>query len=327
MAMKIFIHKKSIFFTLISLILIMALTVFFRPQSEINYDRQFKSVEIRINNIDTYIKSIEDSYIPAIGRTVSYKTFTSLIYYMNTTNDFLDELEPVFEEVFLYGTISDTPIDEIIGEEVMANNTFTNWTTRLEEIADDTLNVDLDFTDMDVVINQTSPWYVDIEIIMSYTVSSETAVWKKENKVIETRLSLSRLYDPLYYVNTNGTYKKKIVETDTEFYEWNNEKFKDFVRNETYFHWQSSNASSYLMRFTNTFASSSCCGIESAVNPNQLQNPGHVQSYIDYLFWNETYDACSELYNGSEEFTEFPEINLDFESVIRYNISNLDLVC
>ncbi len=82
------------------------------------------------------------------------------------------------------------------------------------------------------------------------------------------------------------------------------------------------------MRFTNTFEPSQCCGIESVVNPNNIAPSDVIESYVDYHFWNDTYeDQCEKLYNITEIWDEFDGFKLDFDYTIKYNVTGGERTC
>jgi hypothetical protein len=321
-------NKKGLFFTFIAILLIIVLTIVFKPKTETPFDKEILGVKTRVTKINNFVTDFEETYLERILRLTTYKALTSLTYYMDVENRFLTDLQGDFREVLLYGTINNNPIDSITGEDIMTNNTFINWTNRVKSIAEESLNVDLNFTIVDVNINQTTPWFVDAEVVVYYSISSETAYWKRNNVSIKSRLGVENLYDPWYYVNTDGAYKKKVVQTDIRVSEWNSSNLKRIIANETYFHLQGSNASDFLMRFTNTFSPSPCCGIESMVNPNKITPSDVIESYVDYHFWNHTYaDHCEKLYNITDVWDDFYGFKLDLDYTARFNVTNAVETC
>ena len=75
------------------------------------------------------------------------------------------------------------------------------------------------------------------------------------------------------------------------------------------------------MRFTNTISSSSCCGIESLVNPNKISPSDQRESYVDYLFWSHRFsNDCTQLYNINGLWDEFSFFKLELDHVVRYNV-------
>ncbi len=322
-------NKKGVFFTFIAILLVMVLMMVFNPQTETSFDKDFPSLKTRVSKIDNFITEFEAVYLERILQSATYKALISLTYYMDQRDSFLTDLQGDFKEVVLFGTIEGgTKIDDITGEDIMKNSTLLNWTDKIKAIAKDNLNIDMNITVTDVSINQSTPWLVDVMLSLDYTVSSETAFWRRENVLIKTKLGTGNLYDPLYYVNTDGVYEKKVVQTNIRLGEWNATALKQFIRNDTYFRWQGTNASSFLMRFTNTFEPSQCCGIESVVNPNNIAPSDVIESYVDYHFWNDTYeDQCEKLYNITEIWDEFDGFKLDFDYTIKYNVTGGERTC
>ncbi|MBL7054709.1 hypothetical protein ISS05_03040 [Candidatus Woesearchaeota archaeon] len=319
-------NKKAVFFTFIAILLVGVMMLIFNPNSEISFNKDIPAIKTRVTKINDFIDDFENVYLPAAIKNSGSRALTSLTYYMRTQG-FLTDFQTDFKEVIQNGTLGGNQIDEIIeanaipGEEgLMINNTLTYWANRLETIAEAALNIDLyDYNVVGVTIEQTTPWFVNINLEISYSISSETASWTRNNIVIPTKLALDDLYDPIYYVNTNGAYKKNITQTDIMFNDWNKGNLTKFIEDETYFHWQNSNAPNFLTRFTEDFSSSTCCGIESAVNPDKLAVQ-ESRVYLDYLFFDSSIASCSDpdkLYTVNGISGNF---KLDFQDVVKYNV-------
>ena len=330
-------NKKGIFFTFIAVLLIMVLTTVFKPETELSFNKDIPVIKTRVTKINDFVTDFENVYLPNIMKLTTYRALTALTYYMDVTDVFLIDLQEDFKEVFLYGTINNNQIDDIISEDIMKNNTCINWTNRVKESAEDALNLDLNFDITGVNIYQTTPWLIDINLTLDYSVSSETANWTRNNVLIKTKLSIDNLYDPLYYVITDGNYKKKINQTDIKFGEWNTNNLSNFIDEEEYVHWKSSNALNFLMRFTEDFSASECCGIESAVNPVKLEltplNPDQEEIYLDYLFFNTANGPypcprVNELYYIDNPCMD-PRFKLDWNNVVGYNVTDdaVELPC
>jgi len=330
---KVMRNKKAVFFTFISLLLLTTLIVLFRPETEISFNKEIEAEKIRAAKLDNFIKNFENVYLPDSIRLSGSKALTSLTFYM-VTEGFLADLQPAFTEVMINGTIDGTSIDDITGEEIMKGNNLTYWLKRVASSVEDTLNIGLsglsepNFELNDVRIGQTTPWLVDINLSISYNLSSETAFWERNNISISAKLSISNLYDPLYSVNTNKAYEKNITQTDIEFGDWNADNLSLFISQEEYTHWENSNAPSFLMRFTEDFSSSECCGIESAVNPGKLAFQDN-RVYIDYLFFNSAIADCSApnaLYTINGISNNF---KLDWSNAVKYNVTGdtSELLC
>ena len=319
--------KRGIFFTFIAITLMAVFILVFTPQADISLQQDTQAVRTRIIFINNYVNDLENRYFETVLRATTYKTLLSLVFYMNSTSSYITNLDTAFSEVMLTGKINNVPIDDITGKKIMNNNTLWNWTNRLIETARSTYNVNTTITINNVSVFQTKPWSIDSSLSLSFTVKSNVAEWKKENEIIKTTIDIEGLYDPYYLVNTGRTYTNQIKRSSVDFDKWDITKVREHLRNGTYLHWQDSDAPSFLMRFTNTTSSSNCCGIESLVNPNKTTTSDQIESYVDFLFWNHTYNTrCSDLYNITGLWDEFRYFKLDFVHVAIYNITAQDSV-
>lgn len=319
-------RKNSIFFTFIAIILVSVFAFVFTPQADISLQKNKQAIKARIISIDNYALDLENTYFKTVLRTVTYKTALSLIAYVNSTGSYVTNADSAFSEVMLSGKINGAPIDVITGKKIMENNTLTDWSSRLAEAAKDTLNVDTAITIINVSVFQTKPWSIESRLEINYTIKSNVAEWKK-SLVITSSMPIEGLPDPYYLANTNGAYTNEIKKSTVEFDRWNITKAREHLRNGTYVHRETSGAPDFLMRFSNTISDSSCCGIESLVNPNKLSMPNQIESYADYQFWSHKFaNNCTQLYNITGLWDEFRHFKLDFEHVSMYNLTANDAV-
>ena len=207
----------------------------------------------------------------------------------------------------------------------MENNTLLNWSNSIIQAAKDTLNANTNISIHNVSVFQTGPWTIESRLILNFTVNSSIASWKKENVTITASISIEGLHDPYYLVNTNKAYTNQIKRSSVKFNKWNTAEVREHLRNGTYVHWENSDAPSFLMRFTNTIEPSSCCGIESLVNPNKITPSDQLRSYVDYHFWRNDV-PCSGLYDVTSLWDEFNHFRLDFDHITKYNIQEGDVI-
>ena len=317
-------NRKAIFFTFISITVMAMFIIIFTPQANVSLQKDTQAVKIRIGTIDNYVDDLENSYFETILRVTAFKTMLSLTFYLNSTGSYLANLDSAFSEVMLTGRISGVDIDTITGKNIMSGNTLTDWNSKIIQTAKDTLNVNTTIIVNDVSVAQTTPWSLDLAMNVNFTVKSSVAEWEK-GTAIRATTSIEGLPDPYYLVNTKSTssYTNLIKKSGVEFNQWDITKAREHLRNGTYVHWQDSGAPSFLMRFTNTIAASSCCGIESFVNPNKISPSDQKESYADYLFWSHGFkDNCAQLYNINGLWDEFSFFKLDFNNVVRYNLQD-----
>lgn len=318
--------KKGIFFTFIAITIMAVFILVFTPSADISLQKDTQAIRIRITSIDNYVNDLQNRYFENVLRATTHKTILSLIFYMNSTGSYITNLDSAFSEVMLTGKVNGVAIDSITGKNIMNDNTLTDWDNRIIEAARDTLNVNTTITIVNVSIFQTKPWDIDSSMLVNFTVKSNVAEWQK-TALITTTMSIEGLHDPYYLINTNKAYTNQIKKSSIEFNQWDIAKVREHLRNGTYVHWQDSDAASFLMRFTNTINKSSCCGIESLVNPNKISPSDQRESYADYLFWNHTFaNNCTLLYNITGLWDEFRHFKLDINHVTSYNITSQDAV-
>ena len=323
--------KKGIFFTFIAIAIMAVFILVFTPQADVSLSKDTQAVAARISSIDSYVNDLQNNYFETILRSVSYKAVLSLIFYMNETGSFLPNLNSAFYEVAMNGTINNVPIDTITGKPFMEDNFLSNWSNKITETAQDTLNVNTTIRILNASISQTSPWGIDSIMTVNFAVKSSIASWEK-NSTVTTTFGIEGLPDPYYLVNTDGTYVNHVKKSTVEFNQWSITKVREHIRNGTYVHWQYSKAPSFLMRFTNTITNSSCCGIESLADPNKITPSDQSRSYADYMFWGPSNIPCSEIYNitnpstGGGLWDEFRYFKLDINHTIMYNITEQDAV-
>jgi len=319
-------NKKGVFLTFISIVIIAAIIIIFTP-SNINLEKDISVTKTRVSNINEYVLDLENVYLERTLQATGRRTIIALIRYMDSQTLFLTDFENDFSQVILDGTIDDpvlgiTPIDDFIDPDLMTGNTYNDFLNDIRTTAQTTFNVDTVFNPIavtDIRINQISPWFVDVEADISFTVSTveETASWTR-TVTIKTQIPIENFDDPYYLVSTGGSYVNKIRQSGTEFDEWNVNEVNNFLTDGNYTHFEDSNAPNFIDRFTNNIAPSSCCGIESLVDQSHSAITPKDVSYVDYLYWS-TSPSCpsSTLYTVTGIPSHF---KIDFSHLVLYNL-------
>ena len=327
-------NRKGIFFTFIALTMMAIFILIYSPQGDLSLQKDTQAARTRISAINNYVGSLETDYLQTVLRASAYKSLLSLSLYINSTGKFPKNLDSAFYEIITNGTIGNVPIDSITNKKIMENNTLTNWNSKIISAANDAYNVNTAIWIKNVSVYQTDPWSVNSVLIINFTVTSESAEWTDTNISILSQVDTEGLYDPYPMGNTNGKYSNRIKRSSVSFDKWNISKVREHLRNGTYVHWPKSEAPSLLMRFANDSTNSSCCGIESMVNPNLLNPSDQMQSYVDYLFFNNSFAGkCTLLFNITNPaaskpglWDEFRYFKMDSDHKGRYNISDIDTI-
>ena len=318
------VNKNAMFFTFIAITLMAIFILVFTPQADIILQKDEQSTKTRINTLDNFVYDLQNRYFETVLRATAYKTMLSLALYINSTGSYLTNFDSAFSSVMTTGKINGVDIDSVTGKRIMFNNTLADWNNRMIDAAKDVLNVNTIITVNNVSAFQANPWDIDVAMNVDFTVASNVAQWTRSSALVATTLSIESLPDPYYLANTRsaGSYSNPIKKSNVAFDKWDLAQARASLRNATYVHWQNSNAPSYLMRFTNTITNSSCCGIESFVNPNNVIPSDQRESYADYLFWSRKFsNNCTVLYNITGLWDEFRYFKLDFDNVIKYSLT------
>ena len=279
-------NKKGIFFTFAAIVLSIIIILSFNTYNVYRMKDEVDLVEIRINTMNNFVKDLEDD----IGNVVFIAGFRSLLSledYMMKHNKFMGQddspnLATGFKSLFLNGTIITGVATETMG--LMKNNSFLNWTKRMEMQANKT-GILLGFAINDVTISHSEPWMVDVSVNLKIKANDTkgTASWAID-KVFTKKINISGFVDPLYLVNNNGLVNNTIRVTPVNPAA-SSSNLNTHLINSYYI--QHSDAPSYLMRFENNLASSSN-GIESMVNSQKLIDkglPAKDRSAVDFIYY------------------------------------------
>lgn len=214
-----------------------------------------------------------------------------------------------FKSLFLNGTIITGIATETMG--LMKNNSFLNWTKRMEIQADKT-GILLGFTINDVTISHSGPWMVDVSVDLRIKVNDTkgTASWAID-KVLTKKINISPFVDPLYLVNNNGLVNNTMLVTTVDP-STSSSNLNTHLINSYYI--QHSDAPSYLMRFENNLGSSSN-GVESLVNSQKRIDAGLSalgRSAVDYIYFGAQVTTDCEVKSPSYSWFRLDSSHLSF---------------
>jgi hypothetical protein len=157
-------------------------------------------------------------------------------------------------------------------------------------MADKELGIKANITASDVVIYQDySTGYDQFGVRMNLTMQMDSgiATWNYTGR-IDVLLPVDNFDDPFYLMNN----RSKIRINFTNVTNWTVSRVWAHIDNSRYAYEE--DAPSFLMRFMNNTGNSTCCGIESLINPVRLNiNTGVWRSYVDYCFYaNPLRESC-----------------------------------
>lgn len=331
-------NKKGLFLTFISIAIVASMIAIFTPPN-ISLEKDISAIKARVENVDDYVFDLENVYLENTLNAIGRRAIIALIDYMGTEGLFLTNFHDDFSQVLLDGTIKHPvkgtqPIDNFIEPNIMTSNTYNNKLNEIKNKAQKAFNVGTSFnpiTPDNIRVQQLSPWFVNVEMDVSFTVTTAegTATWTRSATII-TDIDVKNFRDPYYLAKTNGNYENRITETQTKFNEWDTNKVKGHIRDGTYVHFPNSNAPNFLSRFVNDVAASSCCGIESLVNPKNPAISNKDVSYADYRYWSDAANCADpprSLFRVNAINTEFSNFKFDLEHLAKYKLTADQQLC
>ncbi len=332
-------NKRGLFLTFISIAIVAAMIAIFTPPN-VSIEKDLSAVKARVENVNDYVFDLENVYLENTLNAIGRRAIIALIDYMQEetirtgTEVFLTNFHDDFSEVLLDGTIGGTSIDSLIDPNIMTGNTYNDKLDEIRDKANKAFNVDTIFdpvTLVDIRVTQLTPWFVNVEMDASFTITTAegTATWTRD-VTVKTDIAIDDLRDPYYLAKTSGSYENKIVQTQTKFDEWNVNKVKDHIRDGTYVHFQNSNAPNFLGRFVDDVSASSCCGIESLVNPNNPAISNKDVSHADYRYWSDAANCASpprSLFRVNAINAEFPNFKFDLDHLAKYKLTADSQLC
>ena len=293
-------NKNGIFFTFAAIVLSIIIILSFNTYNIYRMKDEIELVEIRINTMNRFVKDMQEDMENAVF-IAGFRAILSLEDYMMKHDKFMGQddspnLATGFKSLFLNGTIITGVATETMG--LMKNNSFRNWTKRMEMQADKT-GILLGFTINDVTISHSEPWMVDVSVDLRIKVNDTkgTASWEI-NRVFKKKINISAFVDPLYLVNNNGLVNNTMTVTTVNPSASSSDLNTHLINS---YYIEHSDAPSYLMRFENNLGSSTH-GIESLVNSQERINAGLSaldRSAVDYIYFGTQVTTNCKINNPS----------------------------
>jgi len=325
------INKKAQIFTFIAVIMVVVIGVLFSIETSPPSRERSNVISNRLSIADDYIKNLEYVYIQRALYTSSYRSLEALALYINQSgfSDLDDEKEmnSIFKEILLNGTVKKASVDGIIKRNLIAGVTFMDRLKDVENASRDFLRLKTNFTTdtsrINVSIyqdNTTGPFRVKVNITYSYFVDAELATW---NRSVSTVLDFSivGIDDPAYMEYGQSNLSHPI--TISNLTAWDRRTVKSFILNGMYRY--ENKSSSFLMRFYNAKGPSECCGMQSIVPPALADAVGNRErSYVDCDFISEfcvPVPGYEKYYNITGITNSTYHLRLDEYSMVRYNLS------
>ncbi|MBI2208845.1 hypothetical protein HYU50_05100 [Candidatus Woesearchaeota archaeon] len=274
------ISKKGIFFTFAAIALALILILSFKAYKTYEMKENIDIIGVRIDTMNNFIKDIEQDLENGLY-IASFRAFAGMGAYIAGNGTYIADIDDGFKELILEGTLDNWEIS------LMQNSTFTDWVEKIEAEADK-IDIIVNFTIVDVAIEQDDPWSVSVSSDIDIAVKDKknTSSWKR-NKNIVTKINIRDFEDPLYIKNSLGRVTNAIVRSPiTDFVQGADITNLLLHLNNSYYI-ESNTSPNFLMRLQGDLSNSST-GIESLVNLGEFQDQGlpiEDRSAVDYIYF------------------------------------------
>jgi hypothetical protein len=271
-------NKRAMFFTMMAIII---LSVFLLSYSVYNVIDERKSINKRIDSMNSFIFSLEKD-ISRQGYISGYRAILSLESYITTNGTFLANSEESLKEILLNGTINGQAVN------LMENYRLEDWNSRIQSFGDK-MNLFINYSLKNVTVTQIDSWNININMHIHLLIKDkgDLALWNK-TEFISSRIEITNFEDPLYIINTNGLIANKIIKTTfSSFVNGTNvSNLLSHVQNSYYI--ASAAAPSFLDRLEGK-TTANPNGIESLVYLPALSEQGINildKSCVDYIYFS-----------------------------------------
>ena len=275
-------NRKAIFFTLMSILIIELVVMSYLISIDTNHNRRIPTIENRIKVADAYNKRIKDSILDKLVKVASYKAMQELIANPKDYSS-IEELNGYFTSIVFNGTIPYIKGGITSIENVTLNSTLK----KLTQVMNNTFHINAFFNPKKLEIFQselTGPWLFAVNFSFDYFIGTNLGEWNMTGTSIIVTVPVIGLRDPLY-LHHASTYEMFFRRSYDENIVWNNETLLNFIANKTYRH--EPKAPNFIQRIMNSVSNSTCCGVESFINPEDISSLGghEDESYVDYCFF------------------------------------------
>ncbi len=273
--------KKAVFFTFIAILLLAILLLSFSIFSTYRLRARSLVIETRVITMDSFIKDLEKDINRGLFIS-SHRSILTLVQYVTSTGNFLDNSTEQFYEVIFNGTVN--------GEEqgLIQNTTFPDWMEKMQ-VQGRQIDLIINFSLQRLEIGMLDPWHVGIDTEIQILIEDMLGVaqWNTSRNVTAS-VSIMGFEDPIYAVKTDAKVFNVINETPFEDFVVNNDTANLQLHANNSYYVAQSTAPDFLMRLEGNF-NASPQGIESMINLQKLDDQGielQARSAVDHIYWS-----------------------------------------
>lgn len=276
-------NKKSMFFSFISLFLVLILVFLFLSYQEISVFEISSDDVQKIMSLNEFVYDLDHSYIVYALDVASYNCITKMTEEIDNKNDFISDPDKFFSDCIMTGE-------------------FKNKLEEIKTLSKEYFRSDFTYELKSAKISETDQWFISSTILLEYNVTSSIASWEKK-KTYESMIDIRDFYDPFLMVKAGINRKisnSLISVSDTDkVTEWNIGLFKELYEQKSYFY--DAKAPSFLTRLSGGTTPSPCCGIATLVLLKTTE-----YSFIDYCHYSDVCNEASE--HGLTVYLNVPDV-------------------
>ncbi|MEM2121402.1 MAG: hypothetical protein QXU20_01950 [Candidatus Woesearchaeota archaeon] len=317
-------NKKGIFFTIIAISLLALILLSISSTYSYKNRKRMEAISSRIRSMDNFVRDLDKDLERGIY-IAGFRTILGMQSFIEENGAFLNDTEESFKEIFMNGSLNNKTIS------IMEESYFLLWIEKIKDRAKE-LKINAELKVNDIFVNQTDPWYVDVNVNISVELNDSNRIVFWNRTFFKTvKISIIGFEDPLYFINSYGKVSNIINKTPYSYFVLGNNTTNLLEHLNNSYYIASNTAPNFLMRFENNLTSSEQ-GIESLVNIQKLITvgiPAKDRSVVDYIYFGSrtTTNLCINNSIAEPDMPSWFKIDIDDMHIQKYQLTEITKTC
>lgn len=287
-------RRKGVAYTIVTIILLIAISAMFFTQSRRTGHEVQSATAERIRSLDTFLNDLGQDSTRA-AQIAGFRTMIAMEQHIATNGEYFPQPNTTFKEIFLTGTLENETFL------IMENSSFNEYLARVSAEAG-SQGITMSAGVENIYLWQADPWHVNVNYTLSINITDNrgTASWRV-NRTFTGEVPITDLRDPLFTVETLSRVQRVIKKTNISMFVDDGNDANDTSGLLSHFNRSQYTAAgrgpNMLMRFSGN-NSDDIYGIESLVDIEEISaqnlNVNSQATVVDYLYFNNTpASACA----------------------------------
>ncbi|MBI2547731.1 hypothetical protein HYW21_00100 [Candidatus Woesearchaeota archaeon] len=277
---KIHQNKRGMFFTIIAVLLIGLAVFAVTIRTQYSLRERAYVIETRVLTMNSFIKDVNRDLERALY-IASFRSFLALQAYTSQNQTYLSNTQEAFTELVMNGTLFGDPM-------LFINDShLTRWLEAINQEGNE-IGVNISFSNINVTLYQEDPWFVTVDLNISFTVvdTKGLAQWEV-NTSTKTQINITDFDDPIYSIKSEGTEFNRIVKSPINVFVIGNDTSPLMEHISKGYYIATNISPSFLMRFEYNLTPSPY-GIESLVAVANISEIRFIKNrtIVDFYYWN-----------------------------------------